>query len=103
MGVKLHELVTREGQHYSWAFRCPACRSTHQCDNRWGFNGDKERPTFTGSVLVHAANVGTADRPIGRPLCHSFVSDGKITYLADCTHAMAGHQDSSVTYLYEVQ
>jgi hypothetical protein len=83
MGDKLHELVTAHGQHYSWAFRCPACRAVHQCDNRWGFNGDKERPTFVGSVLVQAVEGN-------RPRCHSEVKGGKITYAGDCTHAMAG-------------
>jgi Family of unknown function (DUF6527) len=84
MGVKLYETVKADGSHYSWAFFCPACRSLHQCDSRWTFNGNTETPTFRASVLVHPVP------EIGRPLCHSFVTDGKIAYLADCTHAFAG-------------
>jgi hypothetical protein len=65
-------------------FVCPACKSVHQCDHRWGFNGDVERPSFSGSVLVHG------DSSIGRPHCHSVVTNGRIAYGADSTHAFAG-------------
>lgn len=88
MGVKLHEVVDKDGAHYSWVFHCPACGFAHQCDNRWTFNGNVERPTFRASVLVHA--VGNPDVGYHRPRCHSYVTDGKIKYLGDCTHAMAG-------------
>jgi hypothetical protein len=84
MGDKLHEALNSDGSHYSWFFRCPGCKAPHQCDSRWTFNGDRERPTFGGSVLVHAVN------EIGRPRCHSFVTDGKISFCADSTHAHAG-------------
>lgn len=72
-------------------FRCPGC------DNRvhsihygrpgdWGFNGNVDAPTFTPSVLVR--------HPWGpeqiQVVCHSFVVDGKIQFLGDCTHALKG-------------
>ena len=84
MGAKLHETVQQDGTHYSWVFFCPACDSLHQCDSRWTFNGNVNAPTFRASILVHP------EPSIGRPLCHSFVTDGRIEYLSDCTHAMAG-------------
>jgi hypothetical protein len=84
MGIKLHETVNRDGSHYSWLFFCPGCDSIHQCDTRWSYNGDPAHPTFRNSVLVHA------EPSIGRPLCHSYVTDGRIQYLGDCTHALAG-------------
>jgi len=90
MGAKVHELALPGGGHYSWVFRCPACKSQHQCDNRWGFNGDVEHPTFTGSVLVYAVDHGTPDAPVHRPRCHAQVTDGRISYYADSTHALAG-------------
>ena len=83
MGVKLKEVLS-DGSHHSWLWVCPACKSVHQCDGRWGFNGNLEAPTFTGSVLVHPIP------DIGRPLCHSHVTDGKITYCSDSTHGYAG-------------
>lgn len=81
-------------------FRCPGCDDNHQISvGTWTFNGDLERPTFTPSVLVggvqwapsmgfHKPNhVGIA---VGEPIvCHSFVTDGRIEFLGDCTHALA--------------
>lgn len=74
-------------------FKCPACSSIHQVwvDTGigtqegvpiWGWNGSEESPTFTPSVLV------TCDLPTGETRCHSFITDGKIKYLSDCTHEM---------------
>lgn len=52
----------------------------------WTFNGDFERPTFSPSMLART--------PVGPErtmfVCHSFVREGRIEYLGDCTHAMAG-------------
>lgn len=51
---------------------------------RWTFNGDYERPTFSPSILVY-------ENPrSGRPRTHCFVRDGRIEYLSDSTHALAG-------------
>lgn len=74
-------------------------------DQPWAWNGDAERPTFSPSVLVRyyrispegAAMITRGDRPPagGRypgtdMVCHSFVKDGRIQFLTDCTHALAG-------------
>jgi hypothetical protein len=74
----------------------------------WEWNGSVERPTFTPSILVisgHYAKTpptpgncwcdleerhpghGPGDFKCFR--CHSFVADGRIQFLADCTHALA--------------
>ncbi|WP_373379920.1 hypothetical protein [Cupriavidus nantongensis] len=58
----------------------------------WSFNGDFERPVFGPSVLSWWGGDGT-DMPLHR--CHSFVgcngaAPGQITFLGDCTHALAG-------------
>lgn len=84
------------------AFWCHGCGHSHQIQHgdgagpRWGWNGDIERPTFTPSVLV------TWSEPSDNPdefdnttkdvkkACHSFVTDGRIQFLGDCTHALAG-------------
>lgn len=52
-------------------------------DKRWTFNGDYNRPTFRPSMLLNA------NAP-GRQRSHFFVTDGRIEYLSDCDHAMAG-------------
>ncbi|MNT63780.1 hypothetical protein D3C72_2016250 [compost metagenome] len=56
---------------------------------KWGFNGDLERPVLTPSVLQNW------ESSKGRRCCHSFVGcngaqPGQITFLGDCTHALAG-------------
>lgn len=89
------------------AFHCPGCNSTHMVrvgdgpGPRWGWNGDAERPTFTPSILVRGVVPLTDDQhadvmlgdPVPEPIptvCHSFVTDGRIQYLGDCTHGLAG-------------
>lgn len=67
-----------------WLITCPACGCCH-CffdDGRWTFNGDVDNPTFSPSMLVYQ------NEPEKR--CHSFVRNGKIEYLSDCGHALAG-------------
>jgi hypothetical protein len=157
-----------------WLIECPACKIAHLFDKRWIFNGNRDLPSFTPSMLakthlqhkkfpvlrgghkktipealdyvpwpmlqphekhaeknhqqtlqVLASRGGLSPQEIvaimkgssweemktigceeaertiiemtehwydNRPLdvCHSFVTDGKIQYLSDCTHAMAG-------------
>lgn len=65
------------------AFLCPGCEDYHVVDGSWSFNGDLERPTIRPSVLCRAPGA-----PI--PVCHSFVTDGRIEFLADSSHALAG-------------
>lgn len=74
------------GQHNHWMIECPACGCGHYFDSRWSFDGDDALPTFSPSLLVHA----NADANPPSPRCHSFVRAGRIEYLSDCTHAMAG-------------
>lgn len=83
-------------------FDCPGCECLHSVyvtrpireDGTpvaevpvWGWNGSLDRPTFTPSILVN----GRAEAPNPAvPRCHSFVTDGRIQFLADCTHQLAG-------------
>jgi hypothetical protein len=73
---------------------CPGCRCGHSIHAKpakspyngatWDFNGDYDRPTFSPSVLV------TRDWGHKPLVCHSFVRDGKIQFLSDSQHALAG-------------
>jgi hypothetical protein len=76
MGAKIHRIDD------IILFHCPGCGRVHPFDKRWAFNGNEEAPTFTPSLLVHAKDGGTE--------CHSFVTDGRIQFLADSRHALAG-------------
>jgi hypothetical protein len=73
-----------QGGGYRLFFRCLGCDDAHAVSEGWTWNQDKEKPTFSPSVLVRC------NRPGGESVCHSFVADGKIQYLGDCTHALAG-------------
>lgn len=77
------------------AFHCPGCGYVHHVRIAggppcWSYNGDPERPTFTPSILVtyNGDDAGIDDAPPA--VCHSYVTDGRIRFLSDCTHALAG-------------
>lgn len=101
------KLRTLEGGRV--AFMCPGCGELHQVavagDTRpaWDFNGDFDRPTFSPSVLVRGHQLSRDENgkwngewerdATGNPIpsvCHSFVRDGQIQFLSDCTHDLAG-------------
>src|SRR5574343_611692 len=90
-------------------FFCPGCREMHVIYHgegsgpRWTWNGDVNKPTFSPSVLVQGKQIVRDDNGRwtggwvrgagGEPLpmvCHTFVTDGRIQFLSDCTHALAG-------------
>jgi hypothetical protein len=75
---------------------------------RWSFNGDYDRPTFAPSILIRGGHHAPewkgpdcwctfypkhhpdAERKFKCSICHSFVRDGQIQFLSDCTHALVG-------------
>lgn len=79
------------------SFRCPGCNRIHEvyvkpnCDPKsgasWTWNGSIDRPTFTPSISV---KIEYTDATRSNITCHSFVTDGKIQFLSDCTHLLAG-------------
>jgi hypothetical protein len=77
------KITTMSRDEHKHAFFCPGCGFAHwfKTDGGgWTWNGDRERPTISPSVLAWA----DAFR------CHSFVTDGRIRFLNDCTHNMKG-------------
>lgn len=69
-------------------FHCPGCDRAHAITYRpggWTWNGDRDRPTIKPSVLSNAGG-----RNPEAPVCHSYVTDGRIEYLGDSTHGLAG-------------
>lgn len=89
-----------------WLIFCPACKCGHLFRiPLWTFNGDQEKPTFRASMMVRGyemspegeAMVKRGERPPAgqrypghEKICHSFVTDGKIQFLDDSTHALRG-------------
>lgn len=75
-------------------FYCQGCCSHHAVwvnqpndltGAKWNWNYSLDKPTFTPSILV---NKGKSNP--NAEVCHSFVTDGYIKYLDDCTHKLAG-------------
>ncbi len=64
---------------------CPGCRHRHSVDPQvHKFNADFERPTFSPSLLLQYV------KQSGPYTCHSYIENGEIRFLGDCTHEMAG-------------
>lgn len=92
--------ILRDSADGRLSFRCPGCDRWHGINvgegtgPRWTWNGSVEKPTFTPSILVTYpakpdANEDFKEWRTAR-VCHSFVTDGRIQFLGDCTHALAG-------------
>ncbi|TGD82861.1 DUF6527 family protein [Hymenobacter wooponensis] len=99
-----------------YRFNCPGCNHDHYVNTvtangngaKWSYNGNPERPTFSPSLLIRSGhfipgysgrcwcdyNREHPDDPAPASvccyICHSFVRDGQIQFLSDCTHALAG-------------
>lgn len=115
MGNKLKRYSNPEGTEVGYHFVCPGCKHTHVVSvirpapaTGWQFNGNVEAPTFSPSILAKSGHYATGKSAEGcyncaenaaHPeeaegfdcmICHSFVTDGRIQFLSDCTHALAG-------------
>ncbi|EPR5019237.1 TPA: DUF6527 family protein [Pseudomonas aeruginosa] len=77
-------------------FECPGCKMLHginvEVDGqpRWTWNGSVDNPTFRPSILVRYPWRLLESGEREQVVCHSFVTDGRIQYLSDCTHRLAG-------------
>jgi len=112
MEMSRAKVVTdQEGRFYGIRFTCPGCASDQAHGNfggynclpvhwtppgmerspniagldLWTFNGDFDRPTFSPSILTQSTWSDGS-----KFCCHSFVTDGRIQFLGDCTHVLAG-------------
>ena len=116
--MKAKEYKNGNNEIIAYQIKCLGCDSNHfihvqHPDNNiaWGFNQDIERPTFSPSLLVRSGHYvpdqkpdencwctynkeciekGEKPAPFECMICHSFINDGKIQYLGDCTHKLAG-------------
>lgn len=104
----------RDTEDNGLVFLCPGCKTNHIIyhgegkEPRWTWNGDVNKPTFTPSILTKYSKM----TPLGHEqyeewknngypsrderfdsedvVCHSFITDGMIQYLTDCTHKLSG-------------
>jgi len=86
---KINHVPNDGGPDY--IFECPACGCSHGIWNKmpdgthgWDFDGNMEHPTISPSIYVESGDEH------GHTICHSFVKNGMIQYLSDCTHELAG-------------
>lgn len=89
--AKIANIDNAQPGTFDLTFYCPGCQCNHGVITIahpgpgpvWSFNNDFIKPTIRASVLVYEHGPGTYR-------CHFFVTDGKIQYLGDCTHKLAG-------------
>ena len=102
---KFKEISNAPGE---FMFDCPGCKCSHSIPTKgagaWYFNGNTDRPTVSPSLLVRAPmwvppvtaenheewKRNPWEQKQVESVCHSIINDGKIQYLSDCTHELAG-------------
>ncbi len=100
LSAKLRGSVDSNGRR-GLSYWCQGCESLHKVwveggppGSNWGWNGNVDRPTFTPSVLVTYPANPDADEEFKEwrteRRCHTFITDGMVQFLGDCTHALAG-------------
>ena len=109
----------RLGEGDTLMFWCPGCEEGHMIcfsPGRWTWNNDPIKPTFSPSVLVRSGHYVPGhenecwctfykEHPEKDPVfscgvCHSFVKDGMIEFLNDCTHHLKGQTVPVVEWPY---
>lgn len=95
-------------------FICPGCKRRHavwtvvpnkfQASYCWSYNGNADKPTFMPSLLLQSDwwyppvteenleewKKNPWEQTKGKYVCHSFITDGRIQFLDDCTHELKG-------------
>lgn len=77
-------------------FNCPGCDEEHKIYIAkgkhprpvWQWNNSLEVTTITPSIRVKGTR-GLKEN-VRDFMCHSFITDGKIKFLTDCTHKLKG-------------
>ncbi len=89
-------LIRDEAIHRVLVF-CPACNYGHaftvdapagHIGRRWTWNGSLDKPSFSPAMEIDQLN--RSNGAVLVPRCHSFVFDGNIQFMPDCTHPLAG-------------
>lgn len=100
--VALNRQYWPQGGYGHW---CAGCGYGHEINvdepnssgAKWSFNNDPRKPTFSPSINIrwgkfcdpgYAIEPGEVDHS---GVCHYFIRDGRIQYLADCTHNLRGY------------
>ncbi len=100
MGSKVRKLTDSSGTVKSFMFNCPGCKESHVIHYEghpnglnWKWDGNEEAPTISPSFLVHPGK--------NIPRCLTYVKKGKIQFLSDCTHELAGQTVDMLDFKYD--
>ena len=87
---KFRRASKADGSEVQLFWYCPGCEQLHAVQingpKAWTWNGDLDCPTFAPSILV-SYRWGEAQI---EQRCHTFIRDGLIEFLGDCSHGLAG-------------
>ncbi|PKN16515.1 MAG: anaerobic dehydrogenase [Deltaproteobacteria bacterium HGW-Deltaproteobacteria-23] len=81
--------IQRSENSWQYHFVCPGCNCEHAFDDRWKFNHDFDKPTISPSFLQRGFMGFKNEKPF-YGTCHSFIENGSIRFLSDCSHELAG-------------
>lgn len=110
------EKIENQDGYIGYSFKCPGCEDWHEIRTQhgksnlkgpcWTFNGNERSPTFTPSLMVKSGHYChgqegkdcwcTFKERFGEDpfvtcyVCHSFITNGNIEFLSDCTHKLVG-------------
>lgn len=71
---------------YQYHFICPGCNHEHAFNEKtWTWNRDYNKPTLWPSYLMYGSRFDKNKNSVPF-VCHSYIKEGKIEYLDDCTH-----------------
>lgn len=97
--AKVELVYVTDSEYKAILFDCQGCKSPHcvNLDERraglpvWKFNNDLDNPTIQPSYLSYVPKYDNKGNKIGKDtICHFWLKDGKIEYLTDCKHELAG-------------
>ena len=90
--MRTYRVHLPNGEGEFLGFFCPGCDMPHEVritadkSPRWAFDGNDAAPTVSPSILV----TWTWGPEHEQRRCHSFLRAGRLEFLGDCTHRLAG-------------
>jgi hypothetical protein len=79
-------------QRIGW--KCPGCKDLHAIPTvgpkAWKWNGSLDRPTLEPSINQWSEEYKDDEIHIPKQICHSYLRNGSMQFLNDCTHSLAG-------------
>jgi Family of unknown function (DUF6527) len=99
LGDKLRKVGPADGHTAGGlAHWCPACDCMHQfaldgknsSGAQWTWDGNVENPTFSPSmnIIINPKGHKHYNPECSTDVCHYFLQNGVLQYLADCTHGL---------------